>query len=59
VCIWSGDDGAGDNGNGNGNGNGDGDAVGVIVIILSAVLRQVDWQHQRQHQSFHRRTAFY
>jgi len=31
----------------------------VIVIIVPEVLRQVDWQCQSQHQSFHRIRAFY
>jgi len=31
----------------------------VIVIIVPAVLRQVGWLRQRQHQSFHRPRAFY
>jgi hypothetical protein len=31
----------------------------VIVIIVPEVLRQVGWLCQRQHQSFHRLTAFY
>ena len=30
-----------------------------IVIIESEALRQVDWLHQRQHQSFYRLRAFY
>jgi hypothetical protein len=31
----------------------------VRVIIVSEVLRQVDWLHQCQHQSFYRLRAFY
>jgi len=31
----------------------------AIVIIIPAVLIQVGWLRQRQHQSFHRLAAFY